>query len=94
VLGERAVEGCSGVERGRQRLVLGRRVDRADLDADAAAVEQRQPVALERPLLRAAVGELDEQVVVGVDDHLRLRARNSASQARVRSPIQIGVSRT
>ena len=44
-------------------------VDRADLEADAAGVELRPPVAGERLLLAVAVDELGQQVVVRVDDH-------------------------
>jgi hypothetical protein len=51
-------------------------------------------VPFEGTLLGTPVYELDEQVVVAVDDHRRLRDWNSASHARLRSPIQIGVSRT
>ena len=63
-----------------------RRVERADLDADAARLEPRQPVPLEesllaapqneleRLLLVAAEDELEQEVVVRVDDHGRQSA--------------------
>jgi hypothetical protein len=58
----------------------GRTVERADLDANAAGLELRQPVALEEALPAATEDEvegsllppadhgLEQEVVVGVDD--------------------------
>ena len=75
VLGDRAVERRHHRQRLAQRP-LGLHgdvdVDRADLEADAALLEQREPrpredVRLAEPAL--AVGELHEQVDVGVRDH-------------------------
>ena len=63
------------------RVLLLRRVERADLEADAAGLEPRQPVAVEEPFVAVAQDEvaelpflaredeLEQQVVVSVDDH-------------------------
>jgi hypothetical protein len=75
VLAQRTVEGGDHGQRLAERpLGLHRDidVDRAHLQADTAALEERQPglgedVRLPEPAL--AVGELHEQVDVGVGDH-------------------------
>jgi hypothetical protein len=56
----------------KRRLVrrLARRVDRADLEADAARVELRPPPAGERPFLGAPVDELLQEVAVCVNDQI------------------------
>ncbi len=83
VLGDRASElGLLGEgEVARLGARRGRRIERADLDADAARLELRQPVPLEQALravaedghdgFRPAVAhdELEQQVAVGIDDH-------------------------
>ena len=56
------------------RLVLERDEDRADLEPDAARLEERQPrpredIRLSQPVL--SVGELHQQIGVGVRDHAR-----------------------
>ena len=63
------------------RVLLLRGIERADLEADAAGLEPRQPVAVEQPFvavaedevaelaLLAGEDELEQQVVVSVDDH-------------------------
>src|SRR5207237_10410280 len=48
----------------------GRRVERADLDADAARLEPRQPVALERSLLAGPQDELEAPLGPAVHDEL------------------------
>ena len=56
------------------RLVLERDEDRADLEPDAARLEERQPrpredIRLSQPVL--PVGELHQQIGVGVREHAR-----------------------
>ena len=73
-LAERLAEGPLG-------LAFELDEDRADLQADAAGLEQRQPGAGERALLaeaELAVGELEQEVEMAVRDH----ARQSTSARR------------
>jgi hypothetical protein len=50
------------------RQVLERREDRAHLQPDPAGLELREPVRGEGRVLAVAEGELEQEVVVGVDD--------------------------